>query len=121
MRKYFTYVPIWLAMILNLVLSIIAFGPFMVALAYITGLFRQPILSEICLGILIILIIVLVFVLVNYLVYKICRRKKEKEVQHVKGKVVLIKFLLILVFLIACMACLLAYTHILIGSFSLWV
>ena len=49
-KKYFTYVPLWLSIVVNAILGVVASGAFLLGLIYIGGLFSEPTPKERLLG-----------------------------------------------------------------------
>ena len=80
--KYFEQVEIYKIVILNVILSIIASYPVMLASLFIFGLFVDPSIIERIIGFIILISTALLFVFFNYLLYKIDKKKaKNKKVK----------------------------------------
>lgn len=75
MNKYFSYVPVWAAILVNSILGIIASAPFLLAVIFMFGLFKSPTTGERLIGFLIIAGIIAVIFLVNYVVYRFFKKR----------------------------------------------
>ena len=80
--EYFERVKIYKIVILNVILSIIASYPIMLASLFIFGLFVNPSLIERIIGFIILITTVLLIIFFNYLLYKTNKKKvKNKRVE----------------------------------------
>lgn len=80
--KYFQQVEVYKIVILNVILSIIASYPVMLASLFIFGLFVKPTIMERLIGFIIFVSTALLIVFFNYLLYKIDKKKaKNKKIK----------------------------------------
>lgn len=80
--KYFEQVEVYKIVILNVILSIIASYPVMLASLFIFSLFVKPSLIERIIGFIILISTVLLIIFSNYLLYKLDKKKgKNKKVK----------------------------------------
>lgn len=101
MKKYFSYVPFVIAVIINILLGLLASGPFLFGVVFIGGLFSAPTSKERFIGILIMLAIIIAAISVNYLTFKICQYKRQNEIKPA-GNRSFLKGLIIMAIFIVC-------------------
>lgn len=77
--KYFRQVEVYKIVVLNVILSIIASYPVMLASLFIFGLFVEPSVTERIIGFIILISTALLFVFFNCLLYKIDKKKAENK------------------------------------------
>lgn len=89
MKKYFSYVPFMIAVIINILLG---------------GLFSTPTSKERLIGILIMLAIIIAAIVVNYLTFKICQYKRQNEIKSVSNRTFLKGLIIIVIFIVCVMS-----------------
>lgn len=97
LRKYFTHVPLWVSILVNIILGILASGPFVACVILIHGIFnKEPSMQEKLIGWCIILATLIIFLAVNFLIYYICKKKQiETEVKLNRKKIIIRLFIII--------------------------
>lgn len=97
MKKYFTYVPLWISIILNFILGVILCNGFFIAYSLIfeSNILGGPAVVGRCLGILIMLGIGIIIAIANYCICKWCRYKRG-ELTSIKSQFIAIKLLIVL-------------------------
>lgn len=104
MKKYFTYVPFMIAVIINILLGMMTSGPFLFGVVFLGGLFSTPTSKERLIGILIILAIIIATIVVNYLTFKICQYKRQNEIKSVSNRNFLKGLIIIVIFIVCVMS-----------------
>jgi hypothetical protein len=92
--KYFQQVEVYKIIILNVILSIIASYPVMLASLFIFGLFVKPTIMERLIGFIILVSTALLIVFFNYLLYKIDKKKAKNK--KIKSNIIITLLIIIL-------------------------
>lgn len=100
LRKYFTHVPLWLSILVNIILGILASGPFVFCVILINGLFSKPSIQENLIGWCIVLATLIIILAVNFVIYYICKKKQVKTAVELDRKKIIIRFFIILILLV---------------------
>lgn len=119
-KKYFTYVPLWLSILVNAILGVVASGAFLLGLIYIGGLFSEPTPKERLFGCLIMVGIFVIIVLVNYVMYRVCKKKHNNDEVTAEKKRVRVSFIVVCAVLIICVLSFFVFTDAWIEINSWW-
>ncbi len=94
LKKYFTYVPLWLCIMVNALLGIPASGLFLAALVYTFGLFNPPSDTERIQGILMFAGLIVGVIGANAIAFAVCRRLGNESREAPDKKKVIIRLLI---------------------------
>lgn len=88
MKKYFSYVPMWLCLLVNILVGAVLGGLLPIAFIYTFGLFSPPSAEERAIGIGAFAGMAVLVWLANFILYKVCKSKRSEQTVTAKASAV---------------------------------